>query len=321
MNKNSINETNFNSPKKPLPFSSPSADGGSPEGDRGRGLGGATILIADGGSTKVDWCLVEQEVLVKRVFLKGANPFFRTKEDISAEIRNVLVPEIKNYKIDSIYFFGAGCAFPEKNEIIRAAIAENFDTDKIEVGSDLLGAAIGLCGNQSGIACILGTGSNSCFYDGEKIVENISPLGFILGDEGSGAVLGRLFIGSCLKNQLSEGIKEKFLKYIGLTVSQILDHVYRQATPNKFLASVSPFIKENLSDKTVYNLVYNAFVEFFKKNVMQYDYTQNEVSFTGSVAYHFQAVLLKVAADLGVKIGTITQSPMDGLIKHYANIC
>ena len=278
------------------------------------------ILIADGGSTKVDWCLVDQGVLVKRVFLKGANPFFRTKEDISAEIHHALVPEVKNYKIDSIYFFGAGCAFPEKNEVIRAAIAENFDTDDIEVGSDLLGAAIGLCGNQSGIACILGTGSNSCFYDGDKIVENVSPLGFILGDEGSGAVLGKLFVGSCLKNQLTDGIKEDFFKFIGLTPAQILDRVYKQALPNKFLASISPFIKENISDKTVYNLVYNAFVDFFKKNVMQYDYEQDEVSFTGSVAYHFQDILFKVANDLNIKIGVITQSPMDGLIKHYAKM-
>ncbi len=275
------------------------------------------ILIADGGSTKVDWCLVDQGNLIKRVFSKGANPFFRTKEDISTEIQHVLVPEIKQYKINSIYFFGAGCAFPEKNDIIRAAIAENFDTDEIEIGSDLLGAAIGLCGSQPGIACILGTGSNSCYYDGEKIQDNVSPLGFILGDEGSGAVLGRLFIGSCLKNQLTEGIKEKFFKFIGLTPAQILDRVYKQQLPNRFLASVSPFIKENISDSTVNELVYNAFIDFFRKNVMQYDYKNNKVSFAGSVAYHFQDILFKAAADLGIEMGTVVQSPMEGLINYY----
>ena len=275
------------------------------------------ILIADGGSTKVDWCLIDKGILVKRIFSKGANPFFRTKEDISEEIRHVLIPEVGEYKIESIHFFGAGCAFPEKNEIIRAAIAANFEVDTIEVGSDLLGAAIGLCRNQSGIACILGTGSNSCFYDGSKILENVSPLGFILGDEGSGAVLGKLFIGSCLKNQLTPGIKERFIEHIGLTPAQILDRVYKQTLPNRFLASISPFIKENTSDKTVYELVYNAFADFFKRNIMQYNYQQHEVSFTGSVAYHFQDILLQVAADLNIKTGSITQSPMNGLIEYY----
>ena len=275
------------------------------------------ILIADSGSTKTDWSLVDERGLVSSFSTSGMNPFFRTKEDISLEIRRTLIPELKKYNICSIRFFGAGCAFPEKNEIIRAAIAENFNTNDIEVGSDLLGAAIGLCGNQSGIVCILGTGSNSCFYDGKRIVENVSPLGYILGDEGSGAVLGKLFLGSCLKNQLSEGMKEKFLDFIGLTPAQILDQVYKQPLPNRFLAGISPFIKENISDKTVCDLVYSAFVDFFRKNVMQYNYRQNDISFTGSVAYHFQDILFQVAAHLNIKINVIVQSPTDGLVKYY----
>ncbi len=278
------------------------------------------ILLADGGSTKVDWCLVDRGVLIKRIFTKGANPFFRTKEDISGELNLMLVPELKNYPIEAVYFYGAGCAFPEKNEIIRAAIAENFDTDIIEIGSDLFGAAIGLCGGRAGIACILGTGSNSCFYDGKQIVENVSPLGFILGDEGSGAVLGKLFIGACLKNQLSNGIKEKFFDFIKLDAPQILDKVYKQPMPNRFLASIAPFIKENIQDKTVHNLVYNAFSDFFRKNVMQYDFSNHKVYFTGSVAYHFKDVLFEVARDLKIEIGAIEQSPMDGLIHHYSKL-
>lgn len=276
------------------------------------------ILLADGGSTKVDWCLVDHGVLKKRIFTKGANPFFRTTEDISKEIGHTLIPELKGDKIDAVYFYGAGCAFPEKNDIVRAAIAENINTEIIEVESDLFGTAVGLCGDKAGIVCILGTGSNSCFYDGQKIVENVSPLGFILGDEGSGAVLGRLFVGSCLKNQFGPEIKEAFLQHIHLTVPQILDRVYKQSMPNRFLASVCPFIRENIHEKAIYDLVYNAFADFFKKNVMQYDYKNYKVSFTGSVAYHFKDVLSEVANDLGIDVGMIVQSPMDGLIGFYS---
>lgn len=276
------------------------------------------ILLADGGSTKVDWCLVDKGRLVKQVFTRGANPFFRTREDISEELKLSLLPEMEGFNIEKVYFFGAGCAYPEKNEIVRAAIADHIHAPVIEVGSDLLAAAKGLCGRNKGIACIIGTGSNSCFYDGAEIKENVSPLGYILGDEGSGAVLGRLFLGACLKNQLTEGLKEKFLKHFDLTPAAILEKVYKQPLPNRFLASLSPFILEHIEDETVYTLVYNAFKDFFVKNVMQYDYKNNEVHLTGSLAYHYQDVLRTVAADLHITIGTITQLPMEGLIKYYS---
>lgn len=276
------------------------------------------ILLADGGSTKVDWCLVDHGVLKKRVFTKGANPFHRTTEDISYEISQSLVPELKNDIIDAVYFYGAGCAFPEKNELIKSAIADNIDAGTIQIDSDLLGTAVGLWGDQPGIACILGTGSNSCFFDGKRIVQHVSPLGFILGDEGSGAVLGRLFMGSCLKNQFSPAIKEAFLKYINLSVAQILERVYKQSMPSRFMASVCPFIKENLHEQSIHDLVYNAFEDFFRKNVMQYDYKNYQVSFAGSVAFHFQDVLREVASSLQIEIAEIVQSPMDGLIKHYS---
>lgn len=277
------------------------------------------ILLADGGSTKVDWCLVDNGKLVKQVFTKGANPFFRTCEDISEEIKVVLLPELNGYTVDSVHFFGAGCANPEKNEIIRKAIATNIESTNIEVGSDLLAAARGLCGKNSGIACIIGTGSNSCYFDGKDIVDNVSPLGYILGDEGSGAVIGRLFIGACLKNQLTKGLKEKFLEKYDLTPASIIEKVYRQPLANKFLASFSPFLIEHIEDPTIQSLVYNAFKDFFVKNVMQYDYKDKKVNFTGSVAYHYQDLLKKVAADLDISIGVIESSPMEGLIKYYSN--
>lgn len=279
------------------------------------------ILLADGGSTKVDWRLVEGTKEVKQISTKGANPFFRSREDISEEIKKVINPVLNGHTIDSVHFFGAGCASPEKNKIVRDAIADNIKTSHIEVNSDLVAAAKGLCGTKKGIACILGTGSNSCFYDGEEIVENVSPLGYVLGDEGSGAVLGRLFLGACLKNQLTKGLKEKFLKEFHLTPATILDMVYRQPLANRFLASLSPFLIENIHDKTVYDLVYNAFKDFFVKNVMQYDYKNNDVHFTGSVAYYYKDLVRKVGTDLNIKVGIISQSPMEGLIRYYAGEC
>lgn len=274
------------------------------------------ILLADGGSTKVDWCLTENKKVQKRFTTKGVNPYFRTQEDISEEIKNILVPELEGSVVDSVYFFGAGCNTAEKNNIIQNAIAENIEANHIEIDTDLLGAAKGLFGNTEGIACILGTGSNSCYYNGTTIVDNVSPLGYILGDEGSGAVLGRLFVGACLKNQLTPGLKEKFLTKYNLTPISILDKVYKQPIANRFLAGLSPFILDNIEDQTVSNLVSNAFNDFFVKNVMQYkDWDSRDVSFVGSVAYYYQSILRNTAEKLGVKVGNIVQSPIEGLIR------
>ncbi|MFV0418962.1 MAG: BadF/BadG/BcrA/BcrD ATPase family protein [Dysgonomonas sp.] len=279
------------------------------------------ILIADGGSTKVDWRLIDKGVGIKQIFTGGMNPFFRTQEDVSEEIRHNLLPQVKEFNIERIYFFGAGCNSAEKNQIISNAITDNIKCSYVEVNSDLLAAARGLCGKDKGIACIIGTGSNSCYYDGDDIISNISPLGYILGDEGSGAVIGRLFIGACLKNQLTSGLKEKFLNEYNLTPVSILDKVYKQPMPNRFLAGLSPFIHSHIEDETIYNLVYNTFKDFLVRNVMQYDnHKQLPVHFTGSVAYHYQAVLRKVLSELDITVGNITQSPMEGLIQYYSEI-
>lgn len=278
------------------------------------------ILLADAGSTKTDWSLTEKGKEIKRITTSSANPFFCTYEDISEDIKTNLIPKLEEYKIENVYFFGAGCINVDKSKLIYDAIARNIKTAHIEVESDLLGAARGLCGNSKGIACILGTGSNSCHYDGDKIVQHISPLGYILGDEGSGAVLGRLFIGACLKNQLGEDIKSAFLKKYNLTPALILDKVYKESAPNRFLASFSPFILQYIDNEDVYNLVYNTFKDFFIKNVMQYDFKNNLVHFTGSIAFFFKDILSDVAKDLEIGIGNIQQSPIKGLIEYYKHV-
>lgn len=275
------------------------------------------ILLADSGSTKTDWCLVDHGQSVLQVYTKGTNPFFQTAEEISYEIEKSLIPQLGNDPVDAVFFYGAGCAFPDKNRIVSSAIAEHIDAP-IEVGSDLLAAARSLCGKEAGIACIMGTGSNSCFYDGREIVDNVSPLGFILGDEGSGAVLGKLLVGDCLKNQLSPALQARFFKQFNISRAEILDRVYKQPFPNRFLASLSPFLAQNIREPEIHRLVSNSFRAFFMRNVMQYDYRKYKVHLIGSVAYFYQDILREIADELGIKLGRIIQSPMKGLVNYHS---
>ena len=279
------------------------------------------ILIADCGSTKIDWCLVENGKVAKQVFTSGINALLMSEEQIRQTIADELVPEIKGYEIDSVYYYGAGCLFDDICANVRRAIAANIPSAKtIEVDTDLLAAARALCGKNPGIACIMGTGSNSCYYDGVRIVDNVSPLGYILGDEGSGAVLGKLLVGDVLKNQLPAALCEKFLKKYDLDRQKIIEGVYKKPAANRFLASLSPFLLENIEEPAVHRLVLNAFKAFFVRNIENYEgYKTMPVSFVGSVAFYYRDVLGEAANSLGIKIGTVIKSPMEGLIKFHSN--
>lgn len=278
------------------------------------------VLIADSGSTKTQWNVLDRGQLVCEVFTKGLNPYFQTPDEMDRELQRALLPHIPAGAFEAVRFFGAGCT-PQKVYDMEEMLRRNLPADGgvVEVGSDMLGAARSTCGREAGIACILGTGSNSCLYDGQSITANISPLGFILGDEGSGAVLGRLLVGHLLKNQLGEELKVRFLSEYGLTVADIIERVYRQPFPNRFLASFSPFITRHLDDSRMRQLVLDAFRDFFVRNVMQYEgYADHFVHFVGSVAYHYQLLLRDTAEGLGLRVGTIAQSPMEGLREYYS---
>ena len=279
------------------------------------------ILIADCGSTKIDWCLIENGKVAKQVFTSGINALLMSEEQIRQTIADELVPEIKGYEIGSVYYYGAGCLFDDICANVRRAIAANIPSAKtIEVDTDLLAAARALCGKNPGIACIMGTGSNSCYYDGVRIVDNVSPLGYILGDEGSGAVLGKLLVGDVLKNQLPAALCEKFLKKYDLDRQKIIEGVYKKPAANRFLASLSPFLIENIEEPAVHRLVLNAFKAFFVRNIENYEgYKTMPVSFVGSVAFYYRDVLEEAASSLGIKIGTVIKSPMEGLIKYHSN--
>ena len=279
------------------------------------------ILIADSGSTKTSWSVAENGNSLQTIHTSGINPYFQSKEEITDRLTQELFPQLAYEKKDikAVYFYGAGCAF-EKVDLVKGVIENLINIPVVEVYTDLLAAARGVCGRQAGIACILGTGSNSCFYDGQQIVQNVSPLGYILGDEGGGAVLGKLLVGDLLKGMMSEELKNKFLNQYDLTPAQIIDRVYRQPFPNRFLAGLSPFLAENICEPMIYALVLNSFKSFIVRNVMKYDFHTWPVHFTGSVAYYYQDILAEAASETGIRMGVVTKSPLDGLIAFHSSI-
>ncbi len=269
-------------------------------------------LIADCGSTKIDWCVIDGEKVVKQVFTCGMNALLLTEEEMAQRIASELYPEVKDYELTEVWFYGAGCLAPEVCDNVRRAIGASIKAARIEVNTDLLAAARALFGNNAGIACILGTGSNSC--------DNVSPLGYILGDEGSGAVLGKLLVGDVLKKQLPDALCEKFLRQFNLDRMTIIKRVYKEPLANRFLASVTPFLIENIEEPAVHRLVLNAFKSFFVRNVANYEgYKSMPVNFVGSIAYYYRDVLGEAASAVDCTIGTILKSPMEGLVKYHSN--
>ncbi len=280
------------------------------------------ILIADCGSTKIDWCLLNGNEKVAQIFTTGMNALMLTEEEMTECIKKELMPHIVSYKVDEIYYYGAGIINDEiKSHVVNALKANIPSATRIEVDSDLLAAARALCGRKPGIACIMGTGSNSCYYDGEKVVDNVSPLGYILGDEGSGAVLGKLLVGDVLKKQLPEAICDKFLKEYDMDRTKIITAVYRQPAANRFLAKFAPFLLNNIDVPEVHDLVLRAFTAFFVRNVESYPgHKELPVNFVGSVAYYQKKTLVEAAEARGITIGTILQNPMEGLIKYHSTL-
>lgn len=278
------------------------------------------VLIADCGSTKIDWCVLNGDKLEKRFFSTGVNALLMPEEKIRETFEKELAPEVKDFSIDEVYYYGAGCLSDEIYSNVSRSIAACVPGAKtISVNSDLLAAARALCGTEPGIACILGTGSNSCYYDGKEIKGNVSPLGYILGDEGSGAVLGKLLVGDVLKNQLPKALCEKFLKEYNLDRMAIIQKVYKEPAANRFLASLSPFLIQNIEEPAIHRLVLNAFKAFFVRNIENYEgYKQLPVSFVGSVAHYYRDVLGEAAKALDITIGNIIKSPMEGLLKYHS---
>lgn len=277
------------------------------------------ILIADSGSTKTDWVLFNGDSIITRVKTQGFNPTQQSTEDIYYVLSKELTGNIDTTAPQTIYFYGAGCAYENANKRMQAALENIFTTRNIHIHSDLLAAARALCGHEEGIACILGTGSNSCLYDGKKITDNTPSLGYILGDEGSGAHLGRQLVSDCIKKQLSAPLCDKFLKKYDLTIAGILERVYHEPLPNRFLASFAPFLHENRNNAEIHNLLIQCFTQFFQRNTMVYRRSWLPIHIIGSIGVNFAQEIKETAESLGLSIGNIVESPINGLIEYHKN--
>ena len=273
-------------------------------------------IIADSSASRTEWTLVDGMTVVEHAFTKGLNPFFNTRRDISHTIRLELPDAFFKRRWDHIHFYGAGCSSSDKKKIVEASLVAQFKTP-VTVESDLLGAARGLLLNEPGIACILGSGSNSCYYDGNSIVKNVLSLGYILGDEGSAAYVGKLFISDCLKNIAPQRLVKQFFEYVHLTPEEVMSSIYDNALPSNVMSVYSRFLMDKLDQDYVYNLVYTSIKAFFERNVLQYDYQGKNISFVGSNACAYSGVLIEVANEYGIRIKKIIPSSMSGLVKYH----
>lgn len=277
------------------------------------------ILIADSGSTKCDWKLISSSGKTESLCTSGINPFFRSADSIHEELLVALLPGLKE-KVDQIHFYGSGIINDEKANVIRLALGKLFPTAGIELFSDIVAASRSLFGTNQGIACILGTGSNACLYDGQKVVEGISPLGFILGDEGSGAVLGRRLLGDFFKEVMPEPLRKKFEQEYQPIRAEVLQRVYKAERPNQYLASFVPFLSEELSTDYAKELVKGSLNDFFQRNVIKIsDYKSYSIGFVGSVAYHFRELVAETCDNYHLNCQAILQNPLEELVKYHLN--
>ena len=278
-------------------------------------------LIVDSGSTKTDWGFFNTVYDLKAVKTQGINPCHQSEEEIRGIIRNELLPNTQNIDlgtISEVFYYGAGCATDYICAQMAALLKEFIPNAAIAVDSDMLGAARALCGHAEGVACVLGTGSNSCLYNGKAIEDQVPSLGYILGDEGSSAALGRRLIGDCLKRQLPEAVSREFMERYSLTKESIIESVYRKPLPNRFIAGFAPFVYEKRAVPEVHKMIIQCFSEFFTRNVINYHKPWLPVHFVGSLAGSFAEELRETADSLGMTIGKIEASPMSGLVDYHA---
>lgn len=277
------------------------------------------ILIADSGSTKTHWIAATKDGIINEFTTSGLNPVTMDSNRISERILTEVVPKMTFQKPKAIRFYGAGCT-SELCPTMEAIISNATECRDVKVASDMTGAAIALFDDTPGIACILGTGSNCCLFDGQIIIDNVSPLGYILGDEGSGAVIGRKLLGDILKHQTSEYLRNAFFSEYPIDRSEILRRVYREPEANRYLASFIPFVARHIHLDEVKTLIKTSFTEFFRRNILHFDTHSLPLGFVGSIATIFSDQLREVAAEHDCRIGRILQSPTENIAIYHTNI-
>lgn len=273
-------------------------------------------VIAESSATRTEWTIVDGTTVIEHAFTSGMNPYFQTRRELSHCIRLELPEMFFKRRWSHVYFYGAGCANQEKKKLMESSLIAQFRT-QVTVESDLLGAARGLWVNEPGLACIIGTGSNSCLYNGREIVKNVPPLGFILGDEGSSAYLGKLFLADVLKGISPSNLAQEFFEQNNVTHNMLMNEVYTGSMPSRSLARYGLFLAQYLDNEYVYNLVYNGFKLFFERNIAAYEYKNKPLGVVGSTAMKFRDVLEKAANDFGAPISKVINASMPGLIQYH----
>lgn len=278
------------------------------------------ILIADSGSTKTDWCTVDEQGQTKTIQSIGINPYYMNEAGIKEVLDKELIPFLNPETIKEIHYYGAGCSTEQKCGLVGSVLQASFKNATVEVNHDMLGAARALCDHKPGIACILGTGSNSCSFNGKEITENAISLGYLLGDEGSGAYLGKKLLTDYFHGRMPQNIQQFFHNEYNLSLETALDNMYNKPKPNRYLASFSKFISKYREEEYLKEMVLNSFDDFFRISVSKYkDYKTLDVNFLGSVAYYFSDLLRITAGKYGVTIGNIYRSPMEGLVLYHTD--
>ena len=276
-----------------------------------------SILIADSGSTKTEWCLLTGKIK-KTIITQGMSPYFLTVTEMKNILLEKILPKIKNTLPDKIFFYGTGCSNPGNVKMVKEALHAVFSAADLFIEHDLMGAAKALCGHERGVACILGTGSNSCYFNGKKIIKNSPGLGYVLGDEGSGAYLGKKVIQYFLYNTFDEDLMERFAARFNMTSAEILDSVYKKPLPNKYLAGYAIFLAENRGHYMIENIIEDGFNDFFFNHIYKYRESWTlPIHFTGSIAFGFKDVLKEMCNSYELQLGKILKRPMDGLIKFH----
>lgn len=279
------------------------------------------ILIADSGATKTDWRIVDNSGVVEQVATAGISPQYLEADKIYSILVSSLLPNLTVKNPTAIYYYGTGCSSPERNQRVHSALSRAFTNCDIQVDHDLLGAARALCGHNPGIACILGTGSNSCLYDGKDISDNVPSLGFLMGDEGSGAYLGKMLIKAYLYRELPDELAQSLKNSYNLTKDGILDSVYYSDMPSTYLATFAKFMHEKRKHPVIHAMIYENFAEFFERHVTKYEnFTELPINFVGSIAYHFSDTLKQVAKKYGAHVGQVITSPSEGLIQYHLEL-
>lgn len=274
------------------------------------------IIVADSGGSKIDWRLLKKDGTIGQANTVGFNPYYQPIDHLK-KITEELLPQIQE-DVSKIFFYGTGVSSEKNVQSIQAVFLTHFPKATIEVGWDLLAAARALCGREPGIACILGTGSNSCLYDGKKIIDNVANLGWILADEGSGTYLGKQLVFDYFRKEMPETLAKRFHARFPWSREEVLEKVYQQEKPGAFLASFAKFIFQHLKEPYCYKLAYQAFSGFFENNIMKYDNYQNlKVHFTGSIGFYFSDVVRQVANDKGISVKNILEGPIAGLTLYH----